>query len=77
MKRLVTLSLCFLSVNGALIRSAQATSCTDLAERSAAVARDVSSVDESRGNRRESHDDDARVEYSERTGSEGRRRSAN
>ncbi len=52
MKRLVTLSLCFLSVNGALIRSAQATSCTDLAERSAAVARDGCWGYESRGMRR-------------------------
>ena len=73
MKRFATVVLCFMSVNGGLLRYAHATTCTDLTDRTAALAREVPADDSARRIERRSGDD--RVEYSERaSGSEGRRR---
>jgi hypothetical protein len=74
MKRFATVVLCFMSVNGGLLHYAHATTCTDLTDRTAALAREVPADDSAR--RAERRSDDDRVEYTERTGSEGRRRSA-
>lgn len=80
MKRFATVILCFVSVNGGLATYAHATACTDLAERSASMARDVASIEESRDHRE--HDDDERVtlgadsrETPRRHSSDGHRRS--